>query len=344
LAGEIAADPRWWQKNMQKVLCFFFIYAVLLYLFRFRLPVTVMAFFVLITGGYTFFVSRSKKPFYLLGITILPVALLFTINLSVFKLYGEINTDYNQKQRLKELYVPMAVFIISYFPVLAAALLAVIYEKSLKIKFFVLFILIISLAFIYNNFCGYNNHPYRFISYAALFLAVTAACGIKAVSETDRLHSFSKLVILTAFLILLGYGLKTNISMYTNYAFRTTKKITPRVKTVSAAVNALYKANPEAVFYIDPGLRIGSLRLAPYTAAKFFDISILALKPRKYSPHIRKIHHLLQNRGFKPAVNYIKNNKLTVDYFVLPSRLRFTGIKPVRQNKRMRYAVYEVGK
>ena len=101
--------------------------------------------------SYFFITSKKRFPYYIFILSLIPPGLYMMINANIA------GSMYNDVVRTKNLYVPVLVLIVSFFPFIVLSLTSIFKaEDALKRNYYVVMLFAIVIL-VYNNFFGYKR-------------------------------------------------------------------------------------------------------------------------------------------------------------------------------------------
>lgn len=309
------------------------IYLIILVIFKCRVPMHILGGYALFISTYFFIRSRAKSRYLIVLISLIPVTIITGLNVYLVNSTGSSGFSYNDVVRTKQLYIPVAIYISSYLPFLILSGITVMKSKQEDSIRYYAPMLIAAIVMIYNNYFGYNNHPYRYIPYAFPILSIISAQGLYILysnikKEKGKILTANYLAFIVM-LALIAAGTYSNIYEYSKYAYNNGSyeayepadtPVSKVVLDIADSIETVRKSDKDAVFLVDPSIirHAGDYpayveKLAPYTAAKFYYISSLAYS-NKYPGSV--ITGLSKLSTYRQAGNYIRSNRAKIDYVV----------------------------
>lgn len=290
------------------------IYLLFLFVYNLRLPMIVIVGLAALIFSYFFITSKKRFPYYIFILSLIPPGLYMMINTNIA------GSMYNDVVRTKNLYVPVLVLIVSFFPFIVLSLTSIFKaEDALKRNYYVVMLLAIVIL-VYNNFFGYNNHPYRFIGYVFPLISILAAEGLyKLFAARKQILSLNNVFAVTLTVLIIA-GSFANLSRYTIYSHSTSRSVDSLVLRTADAVNKTRKKDNSAVFFVDPNF-MSLARLTPYTGAKFYTSSGLAFSSKFQADKADGLIKAVQSGSIENVNKYISSNDMSVKYIISSKKI-----------------------
>jgi hypothetical protein len=264
-------------KKVKKINVLVFISSIILFVLMLYISKFNPSFLLLGLFGIIFFVqivytSFDPRKYIVPFFSMIPVFIYIIINIVVIKNQNPEKALYFDEVRKSNLVVPLDMIIFSFLPYVVIIILLFFLFKKLKNKFLFNAIVTSVIIVLYNNYLGYNNHPYRFIPYIMPLVTILSVYGLYMLLNRKEIEM--KLIFSTL-TILISMGIFANFGTMKIYQFTTSKQINPTVRNVARKINTLKINNNNLVFAVDNNF-LSTENLAPYTSAKFLYSSPIA--------------------------------------------------------------------
>lgn len=250
------------------------IYVVSLIYFEQHLPMAFLAAFGATAFSALLFFSNKRKWVAALAGAIGLVGMVFLLNyLKVSGGEGSFGA-YNADIRMKELSIPAGVLLYHFFPVLALGLASLLSSSRRAIYGG---LLLVTFAAVFNDQLGYNNHPYRFITYSAPIWAILAVEGWAVLDQRLRRWKVARPLLAFFFAAALAPGVVYGIQWFSRFGTMI-DPINPLMPRVAKVIDTVRATKPETVVAVDEELDHIRMDLAALSGARFDQDSFLSFR------------------------------------------------------------------